>query len=231
MAPAELSVANFTALCAKSEGRDKAARFCQYAARFIVGMCGTQPLKAGTQLHQLNELAGNVMKQLAGARRTHRWCKEFPVIQAILQSLPTIVPQQLSAPVLFDKMMDLVQKVTLATFLCIDHVGWLKQMKILSGGKRAGTGTIQLGLKFFCVSNFIGMVVNAKKYLETEAGDKRKKAAENAIKHGFLVVQTAHLSRAYESHDALVGFLGMITSGMDVMAQWPEEKKAPAKAS
>jgi hypothetical protein len=127
-----------------------------------------------------------------------------------------------------------MQKVTLSTFLIIDHVGWLKQVKLLRGGKRAGTGTIQLGLTFFCASNLIGMLYQLKKLHDARAQKepaKQQKCTENALKHAMLVVQTAHLSRTYETHDALVGFLGMITSGMDVLAQWPAKVKAlPPKA-
>ncbi|CAK0838929.1 unnamed protein product, partial [Prorocentrum cordatum] len=125
-----------------------------------------------------------------------------------------------------------------ATFLMIDHVGWLKQVKVLGGGKRAGTGTIQLGLKFFCLSNFIGALFQLKKMRDSaakarESGEsgsceQSKKCAQNAFKHALLVLQTAHLSRLRETHDALVGAAGVVTSAMDVMAQWPE-KKAPAK--
>jgi len=233
-----LSVATFNALLSKSEGRDKLARLMQYLARTIIGCAGMATIKKGTFLFKLNEQATNIMKQLAGARRTHRWCKEFPVIKSIV----TTFPRQLCAPVDWDaaleRGLDLLQKCSLATFLMIDHVGWLKQVKVLGGGKRAGTGTIQLGLKFFCLSNFIGALFQLKKMRDAaakarESGEsgsceQSKKCAQNAFKHALLVLQTAHLSRLRETHDALVGAAGVVTSAMDVMAQWPE-KKAPAK--
>merc|ERR1712039_921922 len=152
--------------------------------------------------------ARTAMTQLAGARRTHRWCKEFPVIQSIPKSLTIADP--------IDRMLDLCQKISLATFMIIDHFGHMKQWKLLKGGKRAGAGTVQLGLKFFCLSNFIGAVVQAKKCVET------------IVKHLLLVLQTAHLSRLRETHDALVGVAGMVTSSMDVMTQWPAKKVPPA---
>jgi len=235
--PAHLTVANFNALCGKAEGRDKLARFWQYAARAIFGLTQMGNMKAGSRLYWINEMAGNIMKQLASTRRAHRFCKEVPVIQAILQSLPAKVPAKLdiSFEVLVERGLDLLQKVTLATFMIIDHIGWLKQMKVLRGGKRAGTGTIQLGLAWFCLSNCLGMLIQAKKLRDVwgEEGkqNKRKTTAENMMKHGFLVVQTAHLSRVYESNDALVGILGMITSTMDVLAQWPEKKVSDEKVS
>jgi hypothetical protein len=230
----ELSIVNFNALCTKSEGRDKLARFFQYAARTILGLIAMKRPNAGTRLFLLQEYAGNVMKQLAGARRTHRWCKEIPVIQNIIQSVPVSISRPLAIPDLTDRVLELMQKVTLSTFLIIDHVGWLKQVKLLRGGKRAGTGTIQLGLTFFCASNLLGMLYQLKKLHDARAekgNSKQQKCTENALKHAMLVVQTAHLSRTYETHDALVGFLGMITSGMDVLAQLPvKAKQVPAKS-
>lgn len=231
----QLSVATFNTLLSKSEGRDKLARFVQYFARTLVGLAGMKALKKGTALHKLNEQATNIMKQLAGARRTHRWCKEFPVIKGIVQDLP----MQICAPrdpwIFMDRVLDLLQKCTLASFLVIDHVGWLKQVKVLSGGKRAGTGTIQLGLKFFCASNLAGALIQLKKLREAAAEERdggeprsceRAKCAKNALKHALLVLQTAHLSRLRETHDALVGAAGMATSAMDVLSQWPEGKAA-----
>jgi len=190
---------------------------------------------AGSRLYALNELATNIMKQLAGARRTHRWCKEFPVIQNIVQSIqsvPRSMPQNLNAWDVIERSLEILQKTTLATFLVIDHIGWLKQVKILSGGKRAGTGTIQLGLKFFCASNLLGMLFQLKKLKDAQSEENdncgnRKKIVENATKHTFLVIQTAHLSRTYETHDALVGLLGMVTSAMDVLTQWPQTQMTP----
>jgi hypothetical protein len=237
----ELSVATFNALMGKSEGRDKLARFFQYFARAFIGFAGMTSLKKGTALHSLNEQATNIMKQLAGARRTHRWCKEFPVIKGIIQSLP----RQISLPAdwwaFCERSLQMLQQCTLATFLVIDHVGWLKQVKVLSGGKRAGTGTIQLGLKFFCASNFVGALFQLKKLRDASAQAKdesdgnarsaeQSRCAQNAFKHALLVLQTAHLSRLYESHDAIVGLAGMISSTMDVLGQWPE-KKVAVKAS
>lgn len=225
---ADLSVDNFNVLCTKAEGRDKVARLFQYSARALVGFVGMAAPKAGTTLSKVETHARTAMVQLAGARRTHRWCKEFPVIQSIPKSLSIKDP--------IDRALDLMQKVSLATFMIIDHIGHMKQWKILSGGKRSGAGTIQLGLKFFCLSNFVGALVQAKKFLMLNASqeDKSKdksKCLETAAKHLLLVLQTAHLSLMYQTHDALVGVAGIITSSMDVKAQWPAKPAAaPAKA-
>lgn len=232
-----LSVATFNTLMTKSEGRDKLARLIQYFARTIIGFAAIKTIKKGTFLFELNEQATNIMKQLASARRTHRWCKEFPVIKNIVQTFP----RQICAPVdwgaALDRGLDLLQKCSLATFLMIDHVGWLKQVKVLGGGKRAGTGTIQLGLKFFCMANFFAGLIQLKKIKDAAAkaresgepgGAEQSKCAKTAFKHALLVLQCAHLSRWRETHDALVGAAGVVSSAMDMMAQWPE-KKAPAK--
>jgi len=217
----DLSIDGFNALCVKAEGRDKLARFFQYSARAFVGFSSMAAPKSGSTLMKVEGHARTAMTQLAGARRTHRWCKEFPVIQSIPKSLNITDP--------IDRALDLFQKVSLATFMMIDHFGQLKQWKILPGGKRSGTGTIQLGLKFFCFSNFIAAIVQAKKFLslsmsEEDKSQEKMKCSKTAFKHLLLVLQTAHLSLLYQTHDAWVGVAGMITSTMDFMAQWPEKK-------
>jgi len=223
---APLTVTTINTLLSKSEGRDKVARFFQYLMRTIIGVAGMQTLTAGTTLYSLNEKSGNVMKQLASARRAHRWCKEFPVIQAILKSLPRSIPETIRIGDVLEGSTEVMQKVFLATFMICDHVGWLKQVKIMKGGKRAGTGTIQLGLKFFCASNVLGALVTLKKLKDAPEGQesKTKKLKETLLKNFLIVLQTLHLSRTYELHDAAVGVMGMVTSAMDVKTQWPEQK-------
>merc|ERR1719230_1701442 len=83
----DISLSDFNVLCTKAEGRDKIARFFQYLARAIVGFLAYAQPKAGTLLAGLETRARTVMVQLAGARRTFRWCKEFPVIQNLPKSL------------------------------------------------------------------------------------------------------------------------------------------------
>lgn len=217
-----ITLADFNVLCTKAEGRDKLARFFQYASRAIVGFMNMAAPKAGSLLSTIEGHSRTTMVQLAGARRTHRWMKEIPVIQ----SIPTCL--KVADPV--DRALELLQKVTLATFMIIDHVGLLKQWKILPGGKRSGTGTIQLGLQWFCYSNLIGVAIQAKKLFQLQKKEgkdaEKRKCKENCFKHALLVIQTAHLSRVYETHDVLVGVTGMITSLMDISLQLPE-KKAP----
>mmetsp|Transcript_46528 Transcript_46528/g.120399 ORF Transcript_46528/g.120399 Transcript_46528/m.120399 type:complete len:234 (+) Transcript_46528:200-901(+) len=221
-------VSDFNTLCTKAEGRDKLARLFQYAARALVGFLGMARPKADSSLAQLELNARTAMVQLASARRTHRWCKEFPVIQSIPATL------KIANPV--DLVLELFQKVSLATFMLIDHVGHMKQWKLIPGGKRSGSGTIQLGLKFFCFSNAIAALVQSKKIMSSwgnqdeKAKAARSKSTETLVKHLLLVLQTAHLSRLYESHDALVGVAGVVTSWMDVTGQWPA-KPAPKALS
>jgi len=221
-APMELNTIN--TLFTKSEGRDKVARFFQYLCRFVIGYLTKTGYEKGSSLADLNEQATNVMKQLAGARRAHRFCKEFPVIQAICAQFPLAVPSTMSKTL--DLGVDLAQKISLATFMIIDHVGWLKTVKVLKGGKRAGTGTIQLGLKFFCFSNLLGCFANLKKASELPEDQQGKKPTmlQTAFKHALIVIQTLHLSRTYETNDMLVGAAGMISSFIDAKSQWPAAK-------
>jgi len=225
---AEIWIDKITALCSKSEGRDKLARFFQYGARALAGFIDLAAPTVETPLHSLEGHARSVMTQLAGARRTHRWCKELPIIASI--------PKTLANPDLVEGTLDLLTKGFLAAFFMLDHVGHLKQWKILPGGKRNGAGTIQLGLKFFCLSNIIGVLLQIRKYLKLHAawedeGHERHNCSLTMLKHVFLVVQTAHLSLLYPTHDALVGVFGMITSALAVRAQWPTAPRAFANPS
>jgi len=219
---------DFNALCTKAEGRDKLARLFQYAARALVGFLGAAHPVAGSSLATYETHARTIMGQLASARRTHRWCKEFPVIQSIPAAFKVKDP--------LDMVMELAQKVSLATFMMIDHIGHLKQWKIIPGGKRAGSGTIQLGLKFFCFSNSVAALVQFKKILSLRGCDDEKsraargKSMQAVAKHLLLVLQTASLSRLRETDDRLVGVAGMVTSVMDLEAQWPAKPAKAAKA-
>jgi len=223
----DVSLADFNTLLTKAEGRDKLARMFQYLSRTIVGSAAYLQPTAGTTLARLEGHARTVMVQLASARRTHRWCKEFPVIQGLPQCF------KIADPV--DRLFDLLQKASLAAFLMIDHIGMLKQWKILSGGKRAGTGTIQLGLKIFTFCNVVGVMYQLKKIrdigLEEEKRDQLAKCWEAAVKHALIVVQTAHLSLLYPTHDLIVGVCGMFSSSIDVCAQLPAKPAAKAKAN
>ncbi|CAJ1444659.1 unnamed protein product [Effrenium voratum] len=223
----EVSLPEFNGLLQKAEGRDKLARIFQYSARLLVGTAAYLQPTAGTLLARVEGHARTVMVQLAGARRTHRWCKEFPVLMALPQCFKIADPVEL--------LLDLLQKASLAAFLITDHIGMLKQWKILSGGKRAGAGTIQLGLKLFTFCNFIGVLYQLKKIreigLEEQKRDQLGKSWEAMLKHALIMIQTAHLSLLFQTHDALVGACGIITSSIDCYAQVPFKPKAQANES
>merc|ERR1711957_1158076 len=125
--------------------------------------------------------------------------KEIPVIQSIPKSLAIKNP--------FDMVIDLVQKVSLATFMIIDHVGLLRQWKILSVQRKTAPATIKMGLKFFFLSNCMGFIGQLRKYFKTdEEKDKERYAClKAAFKHLLLIYQTSHLSGLRLSHDALIG--------------------------
>lgn len=220
----DMSLAEFNGLLQKAEGRDKLARIFQYSARLLVGSAAYLQPTAGTLLARLEGHARTVMVQLASARRTHRWMKELPVIQNLPQSFKIADPVEL--------VLDVLQKASLICFLITDHIGMLKQWKILSGGKRAGTGTIQLGLKIFTFCNFMGVLYQLKKIrdigLKEEKRDQLAKSWEAAVKHALLMIQTSHLSLLYQTHDAFVGVCGIITSSIDCYAQIPFKPKAVA---
>jgi len=205
--PVDLGFSDFNVFIAKSEGRDKAGRFFQYFARFLKSFIETQlKPEAGTSLKSLQDASADVMKTLGSARRTHRFCKEFPVIQ----SLPALFERENNV----DKFLEMGQKFTLLMYLMCDHMAWLKQNKIRRAGKRAGAGTIRWGMFFFMISNAIGAIIQY-----------RAKKMASVLKQLLLVQQCAHLSGTFETHDMLVGLSGVYTSYVDCKAQWPSRKK------
>lgn len=216
MPPAELSLANFNVLCGKADGRDKLARFAQYGARAVFGFTVYVGPNSSEAIKEVSQCARNLMVQLAGARRAHRWCKEIPVIQGIPATLRIEDPM--------DRFLELLTKSSLATFMMIDHFAYLKQLRIVRG--HGGSWTVRFGLKFFCFSNACAVIYNLKKLAVAEKAEERSKLKQNATKHGLLVVQCLHLTRLYETHDLFVGVLGMITSYMDLVPQWPQAKAA-----
>mmetsp|Transcript_57997 Transcript_57997/g.123212 ORF Transcript_57997/g.123212 Transcript_57997/m.123212 type:complete len:222 (+) Transcript_57997:108-773(+) len=218
----DLSLDAFNVLCTKSEGRDKVARLVQYAARAFVGCTSPLHPKAHTPLHTAQAHARTIMTSLGSARRTHRWCKEIPVIINLPKSF------QIKDPI--DSILDLMQKLSLITFLMTDHLAMLKQWNFLSAGKRSAAQTVQAALKFFCISNTFALIIQLKKYLslpkDEEKASQRKECLKAAFKAFLLMIQTAHLSLVYQTHDSIVGIAGIISSWMDVQAQWPKKKIA-----
>ena len=199
----DLGFTKINAFLAKSEGRDKAGRFFQYFARFLRSFLETQiKPQAGTPLKFLQDASADVTKTLGGARRTHRFGKEFVTIQ----SLPTTFAKQMSV----DKALEIGQKFTLLTYLMLDHMAWLKQNKIRRAGKRAGANTVRWGMFWFMISNFLKGII-----------DYRNKKMKNVFKQLCLVQQCAHISGTVETHDMLVGISGVYTSYVDCLAQWP----------
>mmetsp|Transcript_2574 Transcript_2574/g.5476 ORF Transcript_2574/g.5476 Transcript_2574/m.5476 type:complete len:242 (-) Transcript_2574:220-945(-) len=218
---AELSLESINVLFSKAEARDKFARLFQYGARGVVGVISIAQPKVGSRLNDVETKCRALMTNLAGARRTHRWFKELPVLKSIPASLSIANP--------VDRVLDVITKIFLASFFITDHVGHLKQWKLLPGGKRAGSGSVQLGLKFFCVSNIAGAIYQMRHYLRLSAAKDDKEQEKDScvkqlVKHLLLIVQTAHVSTLYPTHDAIAGFFGVITSYLDVQGQWPAAK-------
>jgi hypothetical protein len=213
----EFSLASVIAVLQKSEGRDKMGRTVQYATRCIAGTISILDPPKGAVLREIGDRSTDIMKSLSSARRVQRWGKELPAIQSLPKTL------QIQNPV--DMLMELGQKLTLITFMMCDHLGWLKGLGMFKGGKTSQQ-MIQRGLTFFCVSNALSALMNAKKLSAEEADGKRSALKQNVFMHILLVFQTAHLSKTYETHDAFVGACGTITSLMGLKAQWPDAKRA-----
>lgn len=212
-------VSDVNAICAQSEGRDKVACMFQYAARALVGFISFFHPKVGSPLFNVDQRARTMMFQLASARRTHRWCKELPVLQSL--------PQALAVQDRVDRGLELAQKSFLAAFMITDHIGMLQQWQMLPGGKQKGMGTIKLGFRFFLLSNLAGLMLQLRKLSrmkrEGSTSEQRKLSSESALKHGLRVFQMAHVSQLYPTHDAVVGLAGITSSWLDVVALLPKK--------
>ena len=208
MPPAQLSLTNISTVLQTYEGRDKTARFVQFAARFIVGLLARA---RGHGILRVREEARKLLAAMTSARRTFRLGRELPVILSMTTAGKTP---------LMDKLLELAQKAALVIYFVVDHVGWLKQVH---RGVKSGSKTIQLGLKWLAVSSFISVLVGLRKIRESE-GESREVHGWSILRDGLVALQALHLSRWMELGDTLVGVLGMISSIMDVMRVWPEKE-------
>lgn len=211
----DFSLTGINGVLAKAEGRDKLGRVVQYGTRAIVGFVSLANAPKGSALMELSERAEDVMKGLSSARRVNRWGKEIPVLQQI--------PAVLRNKNIVDMVLELGAKVTLATFLINDHIAWLKNVKIIKSGRNSAAH-VRFALRWFCVSNFLSAIINIKK-LANEDESKRGNLLQTILKHMLLVIQTAHLGKIRQTHDSFVGVCGVLSSCIDLKAQWPDAKK------
>ncbi|CAJ1345055.1 unnamed protein product [Effrenium voratum] len=208
MAAAPLSLTCCSAVLQTYEGRDKAARFLQFAARFLVGITSSAQ---GLVLLKLGNDARKLLSAMTTARRTFRLGRELPV----LLSVPDVLRrQQLS-----DRVLELAQKVALVMYFLVDHIGWLKQVR---SGAKSGSKTIQLGLKWLAISSLISMLNEVRK-CRSESGEPCKARGFNILRDSLVAVQALHLSRWLEVGDATIGIFGMASSIMDIMRVWPAD--------
>lgn len=211
MPPAQLSLANISTVLQTYEGRDKTARFIQFAARFIVGLLARA---RGDAVLRFREETRKLLAAMTAARRTFRLGRELPVILSMTADQTS----------LWDKVLELTQKAALVIYFVVDHVGWWKQVH---RGVKSGSKTIQLGLKWLAISSFISVTIGLRKLKDDSEGTESKAQGWNILRDGLVAVQALHLSRWMEIGDTVVGVLGMTSSIMDVMRVWPE--KEPAK--
>lgn len=213
----DLSIAGLTGCLAKSEGRDKLGRVFQYGSRMIVGLVELSGAPKGSPLMELKERAADVQKTLGGARRTHRWGKEIPVIQ----SLPGTLKLLQTSPL--DFALEMFQKLNQLGYLLFDHLAWLKQQKLFVAGKSAAD-TVKTAMTFFLCCNAAATVIQLKKYSNEKDEGKKSTALTAAFKHFLVAIQCAHNSTIYETNNAFVGACGIISSYIDLKAQWPNQK-------
>lgn len=189
MPPAQLSLANISTVLQTYEGRDKTARFIQFAARFIVGLLARA---RGDAVLRFREETRKLLAAMTAARRTFRLGRELPVILSMTADQTS----------LWDKVLELTQKAALVIYFVVDHVGWWKQVH---RGVKSGSKTIQLGLKWLAISSFISVAIGLRKLKDDSEGTESKAQGWNILRDGLVAVQALHLSRWMEIGDTVVG--------------------------
>jgi len=209
---------------AKADGRDKAGRITQYLCRFLVGTCALllqrnlSHEREDTVMH-FQIKCRSVQTALSDARRTHRWLKQIGMVRG----LAAMAKATLHIPLW--EWLNVVSKGFLSLFLTIDHIAWLREVKIVEGDSKA---VVRFNLRFLLIANALQTLYQMliyRKGLKEEDEEKRaatlKRTKLEFFRHMFLCVQNAHNSGLYETHDAISGALGVATSTYDATKLWP----------
>jgi hypothetical protein len=131
--------------------------------------------------------------------------------------------------------LTVTSKLSLLSFFFIDHYLWLQKAKIVKSGKPADT--LKTAMKFFLLTHTLNFALQVKKLKEMldSAGtpkfseDKKNLLIQQCVKSLLLMVQAAHLSGVFETSNTLVGFAGLVSSGMDCKQMWDAEVASMTK--
>lgn len=245
MPPAAISWSCTKAVLEKADARDKLARAVQFASRAIVGFTEKAAQSSACKesaVCLVNERARDMLVAFSMSRRIARFLRAF-------QFLPTI-PASLALENPIDRILEVTQKLLISIFFFFDHIGWMKQMRLLPAkgeGLQRGILTIRFGLKFNTSAQICGSILEARRLLriilakpktallsnaekEQEAVERRAELHRRLFwfaRHTSMVAQVGYLGQwfvgsHFPSGDALCGSMGVISSLQDFAVLWPE---------
>jgi len=221
----------------------------QYMLRMLGGVLAALPPDAARR--ELATIATKLMTAIGDARRCFRWLKGVSPLLALCEGSATRGEARW-----VEWTLAVGNKVALIGFLTLDHTRWLRQFGVLQGphgptGRRAMrwlTAAYAFNLLLWLsravhcaegrewVRQQRGRLMAGAGADETRVAglDEGGEAAaaelqghlREARKQAMLVLQSAHLGQLLETHDALVGLLGVLTSASDLQALWKKHGHA-----
>jgi len=213
----------------RSEGRDKLSRLVQYFCRFCVGCCALI-VQRGFDLDTEGFILDiqlkfrSVQSVLSDARRTNRWLKQIKN----LRNMPKMAEDCLKMHPM--EWLNFASKACLSVFHTLDHIAWLRKIKLIKGD---GKATIRYNLRFLLAANALQAIYQASLYhrlfqaqstCKDDAAENKQKVAtiwRETLRSLMLCIQNLHNSELYETHDWISGLSGVITSAYDALKIWP----------
>eukprot|EP00397_Hematodinium_sp_SG-2012_P050696 GEMP01059055.1.p1 GENE.GEMP01059055.1~~GEMP01059055.1.p1 ORF type:complete len:225 (+),score=31.65 GEMP01059055.1:120-794(+) len=208
----------------KTQGRDKLGRMVQYFFRFLAGMCGILAQRdlsadAISSILDVQIKFRSVQGMISDARRTNRWLKQIPIVL----KLPPMVRECLEAKP-WD-WVNILSKAVLSTFHTLDHVAWLRKVKVIPGDAKA---TMRYNQRFLLAANALQAIYQAGlyyKHSEDPDDERRKKKLRTIWMDSFrcllMCVQSAHNGAIYETKEWICALSGVVTSAYDANKVWP----------
>jgi len=209
----------------KAEARDKVGKIFQYGCRACTGFLSHLPSDSPLQVWK--PLFPEIQTTLTWARRTNRWGKEMPHIEALGEAIFKKEP------------FEALSRICLLLYLFQDHIYWLLKVGILKFPNYTAIQWHRRNLKFVLPSyviNFCLCWTNIQKIKQKQRNkDSKYSGSEQAEKKAELDIydnkrmmvrytltffQIVHGSAVKILDDSYIGLFGMVSSYIDASKQW-----------
>lgn len=213
------------AFLSKAEARDKTGKIAQYFCRFLQGALAHAP--ANFPLQAFKPVIAEAQTTLAWARRTHRWGKELPHIQALGEAISG------------GQLMDAASRAFVSLYLIQDHIYWLLKVGILKFETYTALQWHMRNLKFVLPAYVLNFALcwrdirrirarqrlGDSKYSGTEEALQRAEAEiydnkRMLLRYTLTFIQIVHVSKIRTLDDWYIGIMGMVSSYIDASKQW-----------